>query len=88
MGTDSANVMGFRIAQRHIHMALAQIEVARYWELPTDAKMIRSFIGLTNFFRGHIQDYPNIAAPLNHLLWKGSKYAGGPMPDDGGEAFL
>ena len=87
LGTDSADVMGFRIAQGHIHMAPTQIEVARHWEPPTDAKMIRSFLGLTNFFRGHIRDYANIAAPLNRLLRKGSQYSGGPMPDDAAEAF-
>ena len=59
--------------QGHIHMAPAQIEVAEHWELPTDAKMIRSFLGQTNFFRGHIHDYANIAAPLKpfyDLAWR------------------
>ena len=65
LGTDSTDVTGFRIAQGHIHMALAQIEVARHWDPPKDAKMIRLFLGLTNFFRGHIRDYASIAAPLN-----------------------
>ena len=87
LGTDSSDVMGFCIAQGHIHMAPAQIEVAKYWEPPKDAKMIRSFLGLTNFFRGHIRDYANIAAPLNWLLRKGSQYSGGNIPDDAGKAF-
>ena len=67
--------MGFHIAQGHIHMAPAQIE------------MIRSFLGLINFFRGHIRDYANIAAPLNRLLCKGSRYSGGDMPNEATEAF-
>ena len=70
LGTDSADVMGFRIAQSHIPMAPAQIEVSKYWEPTKDAKMIRSFLGLTNFFQGHNWDYTNIAAPLNWLLPK------------------
>ena len=49
--------------------------------------MIRSFLGLTNFFRGNIQNYANIAAPLNRLLRKGSQYSGGDMPDEAAEAF-
>ena len=49
--------------------------------------MIRSFLGLTNFFRGHIRNYASIAAPLNQLLRKGSKYSRGPMPDEAAEAF-
>ena len=68
-------------------MARAQIEVARHWEPPKDAKMIRSFLGLTNFFQGHIQDYANIAASLNQLLRKGSQYSRGNMLDDAAEAF-
>ena len=79
--------MGFRVAKGHIHMAPAQVEVAQHWEPPKDAKVIRSFLGLTNFFRGHIRDYASIAAPLNRLLRKGSQYSGGPMPDDAAEAF-
>ena len=87
LGTDSADVMGFRVAQGHIHMAPAQVEVARHWDPPKDAKMIRSFLSLTNFFRRHIRDYANIAAPLNRLLCKGSQYSRGPMPDEAAEAF-
>ena len=80
LGTNSADVMGFRIAQGHIHMAPAQIEVAKYWEEPKDAKMIGSFLGLTNFFRGHNRDYSTIAAPLNRLLRKGSNYTSQETP--------
>ena len=87
LGTDSTDVMDFRIAQGHIHMAPAQIEVAWHWEPPKDAKMIRSFLGLMNFFGGHIRDYTNIAAPLNQLLRKGSQYSGGDMPNKAAEVF-
>ena len=68
-------------------MAPAQIEVARHLEPPKDAKMICSFLGLINFFQGHIWDYANIAASLNWLLRKGSQYSRGDMPDDAAEAF-
>jgi len=33
-------------------------------KLPTDIKMIRSFVGLCNFFWTHIKDFALIAAPL------------------------
>ena len=59
--TDSANVMGFNITRSQIHMALAQ-QGTEQWELPTNAKMIRSFQGFCNFYRGHVLDYTNIAA--------------------------
>ena len=50
--------------------------------------MIRSFLGLCNFFWAHIQDNASISAPLNRLLRKETGYKGGPLPDDAMEALI
>ena len=50
--------------------------------------MIRSFLGLCNFFRAHIRDYASLSAPLNRLLRKEASYKGGPLPEDALEAFV
>ena len=55
--------------------------------MPEDAKTIRLFLRLCNFFRGHIKDYSTLSAPLNRLLRKDSLYSGGPMPSEAQESF-
>jgi hypothetical protein len=37
------------------------------WQPPKDVKDLMSFLGLTNFFRRHINDYVQIARPLTDL---------------------
>ena len=49
--------------------------------------MIRSFLGLCNFFRGHIHDYATISATLNRLLRKDLQYCGKEIPVQAEEAF-
>jgi hypothetical protein len=41
-----------------------QLKAINDAKLPTDIKMIRSFVGLCNFFWTHIKDFALIAAPL------------------------
>jgi hypothetical protein len=49
--------------------------------------MVRSFVGLCNFFRTHIKDFAIIAAPLFKLTRKDSRYKNGPLPPDALHAF-
>lgn len=85
--TDQAKVMGFRLYKGTIAILPDQTKALANCEVPTSAMMIKSFLGLTNFFRGHIRDYANLSAPLNQLVRTGSGYKGGPMPDDAIQAF-
>jgi RNase H-like domain found in reverse transcriptase len=55
--------------------------------LPKDIKEIRSFMGLCNFFRNHIQDFAITAAPLFKLTRKYSGYLSGPLPQAALKAF-
>jgi hypothetical protein len=49
--------------------------------------MVRSFVGLCNFFQTHIKDFAIIAAPLCKVTRKGSGYKNGPLPPDTLHAF-
>jgi hypothetical protein len=49
--------------------------------------MIRSFVGLCNFFRTHIKDFTLIAVPLFRLTRKDLGYKSGPLPDQALQAF-
>jgi len=50
-------------------------------------KGIRSFMGLCNFFRHHIQDFSIIAAPLFKLTRQDSEYQSGPLTKEALTAF-
>jgi hypothetical protein len=49
--------------------------------------MVRSFVGLCNFFRTHIKDSTIIAAPLFKVTWKDTGYKNGPLPPDALHVF-
>jgi hypothetical protein len=49
--------------------------------------MVRSFIGLCNFFWTHIKDFAIIAAPLFKVTRKDSGNKNGPLPPDALHAF-
>ena len=79
--------MGFHIESGMVKMDPDQLGNAHHWNMPENTKTIRSFLGLCNFFRGHIKDYATLSAPLNRLLQKDSLYSGGQMPSDALESF-
>jgi hypothetical protein len=54
---------------------------------PDDVKGIRSFMGLCNFFRHHLQDFSIIAAPLFKLTRQDSEYQSGPLTEAALMAF-
>lgn len=41
--------------------------------MPTTQKQIKSFLGITGYYRKFIKDYARIAKPLTQCLKKGSK---------------
>jgi hypothetical protein len=49
--------------------------------------MVRSFVGLRNFFHTHIKDFAIITAPLFKVSRKDSGYKNGPLPPDALHAF-
>ena len=52
----------------------AKVEVIREWPIPKNLTDIRSFLGITSYYRRFIQGYSKIARPLNHLLEAGQDF--------------
>ena len=48
--------------------------VVTEWTVPQSVSKLRSFLGLTSYFRRFIQAYANIVGPLNNLLRKDVPY--------------
>ena len=55
-------------------MDLKKIEAIVNWEQPKNVFEIRSFLGLTGYYRRFVKHFSLIAAPLTRLTRNGVKY--------------
>jgi hypothetical protein len=79
-GDKQVSYLGFTLTPEGIKPGVAKLKAIKNAEPPNDVKEIRSFMGLCNFFRNHIQDFAIIAAPLFKLTRQDSGYLSGPLP--------
>jgi hypothetical protein len=86
-GDRQVSYLGFTLTPQGIKPAKAKLKVIKLAKAPTDVKSIRSFVGLCNFFRNHIQNFAIMAAPLFKLTQQDSGYLSGPLPRTAKKAF-
>ena len=60
-----------------LRMDPAKVKSISEWEAPTTTKGLRSFLGFANFYRGFIDGYSKICAPLTALTGKGTPWRWG-----------
>ena len=58
---------GHRIGRNGLSVMQDKIEAIKAWPPLTDATDVRSFLGLTGFYRKFVKDYGRIALPLTEL---------------------
>ena len=51
-----------------------KIEAIKNYPTPKDVKDVRSFVALCSYFRKHVPSFATLAAPLNKLTRKGSRF--------------
>ena len=64
------NYLGHVVGRGGIRPDPKKVQIVQDWPQPNTVHDIRSFLGLTNYFRRFIKDYAALAAPLNRLLQK------------------
>ena len=70
----SVEFLGHIVSDQGIKVDSKKIQAIKEWPKLKNISELRSFLGLTNFYRRFIKDYAKIAAPLTNLLKKEDKY--------------
>ena len=67
-GMDTIEYVGHIIDPTGLSFSQDKKEKVRDFPLPVQAKHVRSFIGLANYFRDHIQNHSTLMVPLQRLI--------------------
>ena len=87
-GNEEVSYLGFTLTPNGIVPGKDKLQAIKNATPPTDIKMVRSFIGLCNFFRTHIKNFSTLSQPLTKLTRNDSNYKGGTLPPEAMRAFL
>ncbi len=79
--------LGFTLTKDGILPGIDKLKAVREFPAPTNVKAVRSFLGLTNYFRHMVPDYAFLSTHLSHLLTKEANWTGGPLPPRATHAF-
>lgn len=52
-----------------------KVQAVKEWTVPTNATEVRQFLGVASYYRRYIQQFSDIAAPLNALTQKGAEFS-------------
>ena len=68
--TTKVDFLRMIVGKNGIKIDQEKVKVVLDWPAPLNIKGVRSFLGLANFYQRFIQDYTQVARPLNDLLKK------------------
>jgi len=75
--TQETEYLGHRVCGKGIYPGNRKVEAVRHWPVPSTTDEVRSFLGLTGYYRKFVKDYAEWAHPLVSLLKKGVSYEWG-----------
>jgi hypothetical protein len=70
--TGKVEYLGHIISGQGVATDPAKIETIQNWQTPKSVTQLRSFLGLTGYYRRFTQNYGLLCGPLHDLLWKDS----------------
>ena len=86
-GSQSVSYLGFRLTPEGIKPGMDKLKAVGQTSPPASVKEVRQFLGLCNFFRGHVKNFALITHPLTKLTCKESPWKRGPLPPEALKAF-
>jgi hypothetical protein len=66
--------LGHVILEGGVSIDLGKVKDVLEWGVPQNVSEIRSFLGMTGYYRHFIEGFSKIARPMTKLLEKGSKF--------------
>ena len=70
----SMEYLGLILERTQTRMDPVKVAGMREWPTPTTVKGVRSFLGFCNYYRAFVQDFSELALPLNALMRKGVEF--------------
>jgi hypothetical protein len=67
-GATTVAYLGHIISEHGMAMDTDKVEVVKSWPPPRTVRVVRDFLGLTDYYRRFIHGYDDIVAPLTQLL--------------------
>jgi hypothetical protein len=71
---EQVSLLGHIVSHDGIQCNPEKITAVRDWPIPTSVTEIRSFIGITSYYRRFIENFSNVAYPLTRLTQKDKKF--------------
>ena len=67
---DEVAYLGHMVGKGQLRMDPKKVSAVQDWNVPQDVGQLRSFLGLTNYFRKFLKNYSAVVAPLTRLTGK------------------
>ena len=69
--------LGHRVSADSVTTEEDKVQAVKEWPVPKTVKAVRSFLGLTGYYRRFVKDYANVASPLIALTQKSATFKWG-----------
>ena len=86
-GSPQVTYLGFELTPEGIRPGKDKLACVAKTLPPTSTREVRQWLGLCNFFRAHVQNFAQIAAPLTELTRKDCPWKAGDLPPKALQAF-
>jgi Reverse transcriptase (RNA-dependent DNA polymerase) len=87
-GSKEVFYLGFCLTEQGIIPGTDKLKAVKNAPPPSNVQEVRQFLGLCNFFRGHVRNFAQLTSPLTSLTKKDCTWKGGTLPPDALQAFL